>query len=219
MSTFSINRLTILLFIYILSLAVKNYNCKKWRKTMNNSITKTKNVFATQNLVLMALFAAVLCVSAYISIPLPNGSHITALNFVVTLIGLVFTIEQSFLISLVWLLLGAVGVPVFIGGQGGIGYLFGQYGGYSFAFVIIAILLPVFCKRKYNRISFTIAAIISAIFVDVFGSIWIMIIGGINLKAAFIAGFLPFIALDTVKAIVAAQIAPAFRRILNNAIN
>lgn len=186
---------------------------------MNNSITKTKNTFATQNLVLMALFAAVLCVSAYISIPLPNGTHITALNFVVTLIGLVFALEQSFLISLVWLLLGAVGVPVFIGGQGGIGYLFGQYGGYSFAFVIIAILLPIFCKREYNRISFTIAAIISAVFVDVFGSIWIMIIGGINLKAAFIAGFLPFIVLDTIKAIVAAQIAPVFRRILNNAID
>ena len=182
---------------------------------MNNSITRNKNIFATQNLVLMALFAAVLCVSAYISIPLPNGSHITALNFVVTLIGLVFALEQSFLISLVWLLLGAVGVPVFIGGQGGIGYLFGQYGGYSFAFVIIAILLPIFCKREYNRISFTIAAIISA----VFGSIWIMIIGGINLKAAFIAGFLPFIVLDTIKAIVAAQIAPVFRRILNNAID
>lgn len=86
---------------------------------MNNSITKNKTTFTTQNLVLMALFAAVLCVSAYISIPLPNGSHITALNFVVTLIGLVFAVEQSFFISLVWLLLGAVGVPVFIGGQGG----------------------------------------------------------------------------------------------------
>ena len=70
---------------------------------MNNSITKNKTTFTTQNLVLMALFAAVLCVSAYISIPLPNGSHITALNFVVTLIGLVFAVEQSFFISLVWL--------------------------------------------------------------------------------------------------------------------
>ena len=73
---------------------------------MNNSITKNKTTFTTQNLVLMALFAAVLCVSAYISIPLPNGSHITALNFVVTLIGLVFAVEQSFFISLVWLLHG-----------------------------------------------------------------------------------------------------------------
>ncbi len=186
---------------------------------MNNSITKNKTTFTTQNLVLMALFAAVLCVSAYISIPLPNGSHITALNFVVTLIGLVFTVEQSFFISLVWLLLGAVGVPVFIGGQGGIGYLLGQYGGYSFAFVIIAILLPIICKRTYSRIYFTAAAIISAVFVDVFGSFWIMIIGGINIKAAFIAGFVPFIVLDTVKAIVAAFIAPSFRKILNNTID
>ena len=188
---------------------------------MNTSISnsKTKSTFTTQNLVLMALFAAVLCVSAYISIPLPNGSHITALNFVVTLIGLVFSLEQSFIISLVWLLLGTIGVPVFIGGQGGIGYLFGQYGGYSFAFIIIAILLPIFCKREYNRISFTIAAIISAVFVDLFGSVWIMLIGGVNFKAAFVAGFVPFIALDTVKAVVAAQIAPAFRRILNNTIN
>ena len=188
---------------------------------MNASISnsKTKNTFTTQNLVLMALFAAVLCVSAYISIPLPNGSHITALNFVVTLIGLVFTLEQSFFISLIWLLLGAVGVPVFIGGQGGIGYLFGQYGGYSFAFIIIAILLPIVCKREYNRIYFIIAAIISAIFVDLFGSFWIMLIGGVHFKAAFIAGFVPFILLDTVKAVVAALIAPAFRKILNNSIN
>ena len=177
---------------------------------MNNSITKNKTTFTTQNLVLMALFAAVLCVSAYISIPLPNGSHITALNFVVTLIGLVFAVEQSFFISLVWLLLGAVGVPVFIGGQ---------YGGYSFAFVIIAIVLPTVCKRTYSRIYFTIAAIVSAVFVDLFGTLWIMIIGGINFKAAFIAGFVPFIALDTVKAIVAAFIAPSFRKILNNAID
>ena len=182
---------------------------------MNNSITKNKTTFTTQNLVLMALFAAVLCVSAYISIPLPNGSHITALNFVVTLIGLVFAVEQSFFISIVWLLLGAVGVPVFIGGQGGIGYLLGQYGGYSFAFVIIAIVLPIVCKRTYSRI----AAIVSAVFVDLFGTLWIMIIGGINFKAAFIAGFVQFIALDTVKAIVAAFIAPSFRKILNNAID
>ena len=136
-----------------------------------------------------------------------------------TLIGLVFAVEQSFFISLVWLLLGAVGVPVFIGGQGGIGYLLGQYGGYSFAFVIIAIVLPIVCKRTYSRIYFTIAAIVSAVFVDLFGTLWIMIIGGINFKAAFIAGFVPFIALDTVKAIVAAFIAPSFRKILNNAID
>ncbi len=58
--------------------------------------TKNKPKFTTYSLVLMALFAAVLCVSAYISIPLPNGSHITLLNFVVTLISLIFPLSSPF---------------------------------------------------------------------------------------------------------------------------
>lgn len=176
-----------------------------------------EKLFNTKSLVIMALFAAVLCASAYISIPLPNGSHITALNFVVTIIALVFPLSQSFLIVLVWLLLGAIGVPVFIGGGAGIGYLAGAYGGFSFAFIIIAILLPIACKRKYNRIYFTIMAILSAVLVDVIGSVWLMVNSQISLQAAFISGFLPFIPLDLVKAVIAAQIVPQLRKVLVNA--
>lgn len=176
----------------------------------------TKTSFETKSLVIMALFAALLCVSAYISIPLPNGSHITALNFVVTIIALVFPLQQSLLISLVWLLLGAVGVPVFIGGGAGVGYLAGPYGGFSFAFIVIAVLLPIVCNRKYNRIYFTVMAILSAVLVDVIGSLWLMVNSGISIQSAFIAGFLPFIPLDLVKAVVAAQIVPQLRKIVTD---
>ena len=70
--------------------------------------TKTKSKFSTYSIVMMALFAAILCVSAYISIPLPNGTHITLLNFVITLIALVFPLAESFFIGLIWMLLGLV---------------------------------------------------------------------------------------------------------------
>ena len=80
--------------------------------------TKTKSKFSTYSIVMMALFAAILCVSAYISIPLPNGTHITLLNFVITLIALVFPLAESFFIGLIWMLLGLVGVPVFVGRSG-----------------------------------------------------------------------------------------------------
>ena len=104
---------------------------------MNNSTTTTSHPqFQTRTLVIMALFAAVLCVSAYISIPLPTGSHITFLNFIVLLIALIFPMQQASLITLVWLLLGAVGVPVFIGGNAGISYLLSGWGGYSFSFIV-----------------------------------------------------------------------------------
>ena len=120
---------------------------------MNDSTTVTGKRFTTQRLALMAMFAAILCVSAYISVPLPfTGYHVTFLNFIITLIALVFPLEQSLLISVVWLLLGAVGVPVFIGGNAGIGYLMGPLGGYTIAFILVALLLPLLRGAKYNRI-------------------------------------------------------------------
>ncbi|MBQ1994225.1 MAG: biotin transporter BioY [Lachnospiraceae bacterium] len=173
---------------------------------------KTKTI-STRSLVIMAMFAAVLCVSAYISIPLPNGSHITALNFIVTVIALVFPLEQSALIVIIWALLGLVGVPVFIGGNAGAGYLFGPLGGFSFAFILIAILVPLVRGQKYNRIMYTIVAIASAVLVDLVGSLWLMVAANMTLKAALLAGFAPFIVLDIVKAVIAAQIAPQFKKI------
>ena len=176
--------------------------------------TTAKSTHSAQSLVTIALMAAVLCVSAYISIPLPNGSHITALNFIVMLVALVFSIRESFLINLIWFLLGLLGLPVLIGGASGIGYVLGPWGGYSISFLIVAALVPLICTRKYNRVLYTIIAILSAAFVDLFGSIWMMVVSDIALVPALVAGFLPFIVLDVVKAVIAAQIVPQIRKIV-----
>lgn len=173
---------------------------------MNSKIT-------TRSLVVMALFAAILCVSAYISIPLPAG-HITFLNFVVMLIAFIFPLNQSVTILLVWLLLGAVGVPVFISGSAGISYLASGWGGYSIAFVIIAALVPLLRSKEYNRVYYTILAIAAAILVDLFGATWLMLFTGLSIKQAFLTGVLPFIPLDLIKAVVVAQLVPQFRRIV-----
>ena len=173
-----------------------------------------KNKYSTKTLVTMALFTAILCVSAYISLTLPNGSHITFLNFIVTLIALVFPVSQSFMIVLVWMLLGCVGVPVFIGGNAGIGYLFGALGGYSIAFIFVSILLPTLFRKKYNRIRAAIFAVLSVIFVDFVGMLQLMYVQELSFAQAIIPGFLSFIVLDLVKAVAAAWVAPAFRNVI-----
>ena len=184
---------------------------------MNDSTTVTGKRFTTQRLALMAMFAAILCVSAYISVPLPfTGYHVTFLNFIITLIALVFPLEQSLLISIVLLLLGAVGVPVFIGGNAGIGYLMGPLGGYTISFILVALLLPLLRGAKYNRIRFTVVSVASVIFVDLFGMVWLKLMNHMPWKTAWIAGFFSFIILDLVKAVVVAQIVPAFHKIMQN---
>lgn len=178
-------------------------------------MTAAKSIFSTKSLVTMALFAAILCLSALISIPLPNGSHITLLNFILFLIVLTFTPGQSAIIVLVWFFLGLVGIPVYVGGQAGMGYIASQWGGFNFAFIAIAILIPMLRKLMgdgFHRLAYTLLAILGAVLIDLIGSLWLMYMGGLSVMQAFVMGFLPFIPLDLAKAVVSAQIAPQFRR-------
>ena len=183
--------------------------------SQNNTITLKQNM-STKRIVVCALFAAFLCISAYISIPtpLPMAPKITMINFVLFLIALLFPVRESILIVLVWFLLGAIGVPVYIGGGAGIGYLLAPYGAYTWAFPIVAIILPLIRGKKYNRIRYTICGLIGVVIIDLVGMFYLMHSMNYNLLTGFTLGFLPFIPLDVVKAVIVAQIIPAFRRVI-----
>ena len=68
----------------------------------------------------MALLTALICVSAYIVIPLPfTPASLTAQTLVVNLIALLLTPRQAAFTMVVYILLGLTGLPVFSGGMGG----------------------------------------------------------------------------------------------------
>ena len=175
-----------------------------------------KNKFTTVVLVMMAMFTAILCVSAYLSIPtpLPNAAHITLLNFMIILIALVFELRDSTIIIALWMILGAIGVPVFIGGGSGLGYLFGVFGGYTFSFIIASVVIGLIKGKKYNRLTYTLFAILGVVLIDIIGMIWWKFNGNLTWKVAFLSGFVAFIPLDLLKAVVAAQLVPLFSRLL-----
>ncbi len=180
--------------------------------------TITNPMAKTRRLVTNALFAALLAISAYFSfsLPLPGAPHVTMQNFFVFLIALLFSVPDSVLIVLVWMLLGAIGLPVFIGGGAGLGYLIQPWGFYTVAFLFTAALLPLIRGTLYNRIRFTIAALIGVLVIDLSGMFYLMAMNHYDLTTGLTIGFLPFLPLDILKAIIAAQIVPAFRRLINN---
>ena len=184
----------------------------------NTNITNNykKTTVSTKRLVMCALFAALLCISAYLSVPtpLPMAPKITMINFILFIIALLFPLTDSFLIVMVWLLIGLVGIPVYIGGGAGIGYLIAPYGAYTWAFPIVAIILPLIRGQKYNRIWYTICALIGVVIIDGIGMIYLKHMMNYDWFMAFTTGFLAFIPLDIVKAIVAAQIIPAFKHVI-----
>ena len=88
----------------------------------------TKQNFSTLELTKMALLTALICVSAYIVIPLPfSPASLTAQTLVVNLIALLLTPRQAAFTIVVYMLLGLSGLPVFSGGVGGPGKLFWPY--------------------------------------------------------------------------------------------
>lgn len=86
-----------------------------------------------RDLTVMALFAALLCVSSYISIPLPfSAVSLTLQTLIINMIAILLPPKKAGLTVLVWMLLGLAGLPVFSGGMGGAGKIVRTYRGLYF---------------------------------------------------------------------------------------
>ncbi len=186
--------------------------------TKNSFLSDNKHRISTADMVQMAMFAALLSVSAYISIPLPfpGAPHITLQNFCILLIALLFPWDQALMIVITWMLLGIVGVPVFIGGKAGIGYLVSNpWGGYTVAFLPTVFLMAYLRGKEYKRVRYTIISVLGAVLIDVLGMVYLRFYpqSGYNWTMAVTAGFIAFLPLDIIKAVVAAQIVPVFMKL------
>lgn len=101
-------------------------------QTAANARTKSAK-FTTREIVFVGMFAAVLAVISQISLPMPTGVPITIQVFGVALVGAVLGAKLGTMATVVYVLLGAVGLPIFANFHGGISALAGITGGYIWA--------------------------------------------------------------------------------------
>ena len=93
-----------------------------------------------------AMFAALLAVCAWISVPV--GDLAVSLQTLAVFLTLgAMGGRKGSMTFLVYLLLGAVGLPVFTGMQGGLGILLGPTGGYIWGFLAAGLVFWVLEKR------------------------------------------------------------------------
>ena len=96
--------------------------------------------FTTRELVLGGMFAALMAVISQLSIPMPNGVPITIQVFGIALIGVTLGWRLGCLSAVIYLLIGAVGLPVFANFGGGISRLVSLTGGYLWSYPLMAAL-------------------------------------------------------------------------------
>lgn len=165
--------------------------------------------------ILTALFSSLIIVGAYIRFPLPPVP-ITLQTMFVLIAGMLGGRKIGTLATAIYLLLGAIGLPVFTSG-GGIGILLGPTGGYLLALLPAAFTVGIGSDIGYKagtKKSYALGCFLGGLA----GTLVIYLIGvpflKINLSmewgAAIKAGMLPFLIGDTVKLIVAVILSGSF---------
>lgn len=163
-----------------------------------------------------ALMAAVTAVAAQITIPLPfSPVPFTLQVLAVILSGLLLGPRYGALAQAIYVLVGAIGVPVFAGFRGGLGVIVGPTGGYLVAYPFAAALAGLAAYAAANAArrralwwSFLWGCAGLAL-IYALGATWLAAVTDLPITAALAQGVLPFVPLDVVKVGLAALVAVA----------
>ncbi|MBS3126139.1 biotin transporter BioY [Candidatus Woesearchaeota archaeon] len=164
----------------------------------------------TKKWVFAALFAALTAAVAPFKIPLGfTPVPITLQTLVVLLAGAVLGSTYGALAMILYVLVGALGLPVFAGGGSGVGALLGPTGGYLFSYFIAAFVIGRMVEKKKNPtyLHYIIAMAVGTIVIYVLGAGQGMLVTGLPFPAILVGWVLPFLIGDAVKLLVAALIA------------
>ena len=164
----------------------------------------------TKQMVLIALMTAVTCVLGPLSIPLPfSPVPISLTNFAIFLAIFVLGMKSGTISFIIYLLLGAIGVPVFSSFRGGLQVLAGPTGGYLIGFIFLALIMG-FALDHFDRklVPTIIGMIIGMAVCYAFGTVWLAKLLSLSFKEGLMMGVIPYLPGDVAKIISAAIVGP-----------
>jgi len=168
----------------------------------------------TRDMVFAALFAAVLCAVAPFAVnigPIP----LSFATLVIYLAAGVLDWRLGALSVALYVMLGAVGVPVFSNFQGGLHKIVGVTGGFIIGYIPCAIATGVVVKVLRRRIwAYVLGMAIGTVLLYTCGTAWFMLQSGNPLAASLAMCVTPFLPGDAIKIVFASVISPKLRKAL-----
>ncbi len=179
----------------------------------------------SRKIIFSALFAALISVGCVIAIPLPGGVPITVQNMFCVLAGGILGSFYGAISVLIWMVLGAVGLPVFANAHGGIAIILGPTGGYMLGYMLASLFLGITLgspkitgskKDKKFILKVALLALIAYIIVYLPGIPWFMhVMAGKGKPQTFQNAlkltFIPFIPGDMIKWLVTIPLVATLR--------
>ena len=164
----------------------------------------------TRSVSLAVVFSLLTALAAQIVIPI-GPVPITAQTFAVLLTGALLGSRLGAMAIIIYLAEGAVGLPFFAGGTGGIGHLLGQTGGYLVAFPAAAFITGAFAENGWDKhfITAVAAMAVGSAVILLAGWIWFAALTNTSLPVAFKVSMAPIhIIGDVIKILLAAAVLP-----------
>lgn len=154
-------------------------------------------------MMVIALFAAIIGILAQVTIPLPV-IPITGQTLAIGLAATILGSRHGTISTLLYIAMGAVGIPVFAQMTSGLGIIFGPTGGFIVGFIPTTFIIGFYIeKTKPTILQACIANIIGMFITLLFGSIWLKLSANLSWMAAIMSGAVPFLAVGVIKAILA----------------
>lgn len=185
--------------------------------TTKNVLKKSK--FTARDLALTGMFAALLAVISQISLPMPTGVPITIQVFGVVLTGAILGSRLGFWSALVYVLIGAAGLPVFSNFHGGIQWILGLTGGYIWTWPAMAFLCGIRPRTGNRQLSTFLSflfPILGTILNETVGGLqWAALSGDMSVWGVFVYSMTAFIPKDIVLTILAVLISVPVRKAIS----
>lgn len=173
----------------------------------------------TKKLVLCALFAAIICVIAPLSIPIAGMIPITLATFAVMLSGVLLGGRMGALSVVIYLIIGAVGVPVCAGYTPALPKLLGPTGGYLIGYIPLAFICGAIYSqwgrnsRGVKKYAVMLSGMLTGnIVLYAFGTVWFCILNGVGVVYALSLCVIPFLPGDLIKIAVVMILAPQLEK-------
>lgn len=202
---------------------------------MTNTAVSSASTKIFSKTIIVALFAAFICASSFIHIPLPGGVPVAIQDMMAMLAGLLLGSLYGGLSVLLFLLLGCVGLPVFTGKAGLHVIIAGPTGGFLIGYLAGAIagglVLKFFWKDALaetddvnlkkttmirNIVVVTVAAVVATLVVFVIGIFGFMRIVDGGIQKALALAVIPFIPGNILKIVVMVSLTLRLRPIIKN---
>ncbi|AEJ31693.1 MULTISPECIES: biotin transporter BioY [Leuconostoc] len=166
----------------------------------------------TQRIAITAVLTALLLAVGPLAInvgPIP----MTLQTLIIALVASVSSMRVSLTAIGLYLVLGALGLPVLAGFKGGIVLFFGPTGGYLWSFLLFSPIIGLSFKKWRTVTGLIVTNCVATILNLTLGTIWLSISAHMSAQAAIAAGVTPFIVSSVLKIVIVVVVALAIRQL------